>query len=231
MRKAWALEGNDGADTSPACGRSSSANSAPCGSASMAAIDPGRGPIPNRCNARSALAFSAEPKTQISARTKFRIGDAAQATRERTFGLPYGAEPVTQPARGGPRNGRRQAQKRQAQKRQAQKRQAQKRQAQNQGRESAGSESAGPEICGPRNLQTQNLQAQNLQAQKPASPETCKPRNLQAQNLQANLVGSSAGVPRRRPTARPCLTPAIGRYFRASRRPCALATPRLSALR
>ena len=210
MRKAWALEGNDGADTSPACGRSSSANSAPCGSASMAAIDPGRGPIPNRCNARSALAFSAEPKTQISARTKFRIGDAAQATRERTFGLPYGAEPVTQPARGGPRNGRRQAQKRQAQKRQAQKRQAQ-----NQGRESAGSESAGPEICGPRNLQTQNLQAQNLQAQ----------------NLQANLVGSSAGVPRRRPTARPCLTPAIGRYFRASRRPCALATPRLSALR
>jgi len=200
VRKAWALEGNDGADTSPACGRASSANSAPCGSASMAAIDPGRGPIPNRCNARSALAFSAEPKTQISARTKFRIGDAAQATRERTFGLPYGAEPVTQPARGGPRNGRRQAQKRQAQ---------------NQGRESAGSESAGPEICGPRNLQTQNLQAQNLQAQ----------------NLQANLVGSSAGVPRRRPTARPCLTPAIGRYFRASRRPCALATPRLSALR
>ena len=215
MRKAWALEGNDGADTSPACGRSSSANSAPCGSASMAAIDPGRGPIPNRCNARTALAFSAEPKAQTSARTKFRIGDAAQATRERTFGLPYGAEPVTQPARGGPRNGRRQAQKRQAQKRQAQKRQAQKRQAQNQGRESAGSESAGPEICGPRNLQTQNLQAQNLQAQ----------------NLQANLVGSSAGVPRRRPTARPCLTPAIGRYFRASRRPCALATPRLSALR
>ena len=200
MRKAWALEGNDGADTSPACGRSSSANSAPCGSASMAAIDPGRGPIPNRCNARTALAFSAEPKAQTSARTKFRIGDAAQATRERPFGLPYGAEPVTQPARGGPRNGRRQAQKRQAQ---------------NQGRESAGSESAGPEICGPRNLQTQNLQAQNLQAQ----------------TLQANLVGSSAGVPRRWPTARPCLTPAIGRYFRASRRPCALATPRLSALR
>ena len=111
---------------------------------------------------------------------------------------------------------------------------------------------ADPETAGgrprsgrPRNgrprIKAENLQAQNLQAQKSAGPEicklrickprTCKPRNLQAQNLQANLVGSSAGVPRRRPTARPCLTPAIGRYFRASRRPCALATPRLSALR
>ena len=108
------------------------------------------------------------------------------------------------------------------------------------GPETAGPETAGPEsrpricrlrICRPRNLRAQKSANSESASPEPASPETCKPRNLQAQNLQANLVGSSAGVPRRRPTARPCLTPAIGRYFRASRRPCALATPRLSALR
>ena len=112
-------------------------------------------------------------------------------------------------------------------------------------RQAAGPEAAGPEsrpricrlrICRPRNLRAQKSANSESASPEPASPETCKPRNLQAQNLQAqnlqaNLVGSSAGLPRRRPTARPCLTPAIGRYFRASRRPCALATPRLSALR
>ncbi len=58
MRKARALVGSDCAATSPARGLASSASSAPRGSDSIAAIDPGRGPIPKRCSASAATAFA-----------------------------------------------------------------------------------------------------------------------------------------------------------------------------
>src|SRR3982075_223237 len=58
VRKAFELEGNADAATWLADGRSSSAINAPRGSASIAAIDPGRGPIPNRWRASTASAFA-----------------------------------------------------------------------------------------------------------------------------------------------------------------------------
>jgi hypothetical protein len=56
--KALALEGNADAAARSAGGRSSSAIKAPRGSAAMAAIDPGRGPIPKRWSANAASAVA-----------------------------------------------------------------------------------------------------------------------------------------------------------------------------
>src|SRR5882672_11643692 len=58
VQKAFELEGNADAANWLADGRSSSAISAPRGSASITAIDPGRGPIPNRWRASTASAFA-----------------------------------------------------------------------------------------------------------------------------------------------------------------------------
>src|SRR3954449_3819623 len=58
VRKALALEGRLPATISAAAARSSSAIRAPRGSDWIAAIDPGRGPIPNRCRASAACAFA-----------------------------------------------------------------------------------------------------------------------------------------------------------------------------
>src|SRR4029077_3649513 len=53
-RLAAALLGRSAFAISPALGRSSSARSAPRGSDAIAAIEPVRGPKPNRCSARAA---------------------------------------------------------------------------------------------------------------------------------------------------------------------------------
>src|SRR5262245_32760530 len=58
VRKALALEGSKDAEIAAAGDRSRSAISAPRGSDSTAAIDPGRGPMPKRCRASTASAFA-----------------------------------------------------------------------------------------------------------------------------------------------------------------------------
>src|SRR4029077_19683470 len=58
VRTALPLEGRADAAAGSAGGLSSSASRAPRGSEAIAAIDPGRGPMPNRCSASRASAVA-----------------------------------------------------------------------------------------------------------------------------------------------------------------------------